>query len=208
MSELNNPLFDNERDFLERQKEEYKRALMGDVDQIKSQGQEIGKKAAIAGGVLFAGWLVKRVFSGGSKKKVKASKKVKGGKKGKNDQKGTFVAAAYPVHTSTPLINYDSYVHEQEDGYTLSSERMPHADHGTEDVKKKPEPFLTSKLSKALQQQVLALLVMYGTKKLEEYLNSVSENNDIAAKPTATEPVAEVTELETTEYIVPEKDAI
>ncbi|WP_299758841.1 hypothetical protein [uncultured Pontibacter sp.] len=206
MSELNNPLFNNERDFLERQKEEYKRALMGDVDQLKSQGQEIGKKAAIAGGVLLAGLLVKRLFSGGSKKKEKAAK-TKKRRRGKSESQGTFVATASPAYTSTPLIDYDSYVHEQEDAYTISSERMPHANQ-SEDVKKKPEPFLTSKLGKALQQQVLALLVMYGTKKLEEYLNSVSENNDIAVKPTAAEPVVAVTEIETTEYIVPEKDAI
>lgn len=206
MSELNNPLFDNERDFLERQKEEYKRALMGDVDQLKSQGQEIGKKAAIAGGVLLAGLLVKRLFSGGSKKKDRAAK-TKKGKRDRSEPQGTFVATASPAHTSTPLIDYDSYVHEQEDAYTISSERMPHANQ-PEDVKKKSEPFLTSKLGKALQQQVLALLVMYGTKKLEEYLNSVSENNDIAVKPTAAEPVVAVTEIETTEYIVPEKDAI
>jgi hypothetical protein len=206
MSELNNPLFDNEREFLERQKEEYKRALMGDVDQIKSQGQDIGKKAALVGGVLLAGWLVKRMFSG-SKNKVKSGKKSKSGKRGRNEPRGTFVAAAYPAHTSTPLIDYDSYVHEQEDDYTLSSERMPHAYH-TGEVKKKPEPFLSSKLGTALTQQVLALLVMYGTKKLEEYLNSVSENNDIAVKPTVAEPVVAVTEIETTEYIVPEKDAI
>lgn len=124
MSELNNPLFDNERDFLERQKDEYKRALMGDVDQIKSQGQEIGKKVAVAGGVLLAGWLVKRMFTGGKKKvkEAKAKKKHKG-------HKATTVTALDPVHTSTPLIDYDSYVHEQEDGYTISSERMHHADH-------------------------------------------------------------------------------
>ena len=73
MSELSNPIFDNEREFLERQKEEYKNALKGDVDQIKTQGQEIGKKAAVAGGVLLAGYLVKRMFSGG-KKKDKAEK--------------------------------------------------------------------------------------------------------------------------------------
>ncbi|WP_276498318.1 hypothetical protein [Pontibacter litorisediminis] len=205
MSELNNPLFDNEREFLERQKEEYKRALMGDVDQIKSQGQEIGKKVAIAGGVLFAGWLLRRAFSGGGKKKDKAGKR---GKKQKHEPHGTFVAAAYPSHyTSTPYIDYDSYVHEQEDSYTLASEQMPRATPAG-DVKKKSEPFLSPKLSKALQQQVLALLMMYATKKLEEYLNSVSENNDIAAKPTTAEPVVAVTEIETTEYIVPEKDAI
>ncbi|WP_266203689.1 hypothetical protein [Pontibacter kalidii] len=206
MSELNNPLFDNEREFLERQKEEYKRALMGDVDQIKSQGQDIGKKAAMVGGVLLAGWLVKRMFSGG-KKKGKPGKKAKAGKKGKNESRGTFVAAAYPAHMSTPLIDYDSYVHEQEDAYTLSSEQMPNVYHA-EGVKKKPEPFLKSKLGTALTQQAMALLVLYATKKLEEYLNSVSENNDIAAKPTVAEPVVAVTEIETTEYIVPEKDAI
>lgn len=62
---------------------------------------------------------------------------------------------------------------------------------------------MKSEMGKALQQQVMALVMMYATKKLEEYLHSVSENNDIAA-----EPVVEVTEVETTEYIVPEKDAI
>ncbi|RIJ37705.1 hypothetical protein [Pontibacter oryzae] len=196
MSELNNPLFDNERDFLERQKEEYKRALMGDVDQIKSQGQEIGKKVAVAGGVLLAGWLVKRLFSGGKKKVKKPSNKRK--------NKGAGVAVQQ-THASTPLIDYDSYVHQQEDDYTLSSERMHHAEATTE-PKKKSKGFLKSEVGKAIQQQALALLVVYATKKLEEYLSSVSENNDIAAKPAA--PIVEVTQVETTEYIVPQKDAI
>lgn len=196
MSELNNPLFDNERDFLERQKEEYKRALMGDVDQIKSQGQEIGKKVAVAGGVLLAGWLVKRLFSGG-KKKVKAA-----GSKKKN--KGAAVAIQQ-THTSTPLINYNSYVHEQEDAYTLSSERMHHTEAAIE-PQKKPKGFLKSEVGKVIQQQALALLVVYATKKLEEYISSVSENNDIAAEPAA--PLVEVTQVETTEYIVPQQDAI
>ena len=71
MSDLNNPLFDNQREFLERQKEEYKHALMGDVEQIKNQGQEIGKKVAIAGGVVLAGYLIKRMFAGGKKKPQK-----------------------------------------------------------------------------------------------------------------------------------------
>lgn len=202
MSELNNPIFDNERDFLERQKEEYKRALMGDVDQIKSQGQEIGKKVAVAGGVLLAGWLVKRMFSGG-KKKGKAQRKRE------KLHHAELVAVADPVHASSgPVVEYDSLVHEQEDEYTLSSERMPHANQSRKKTKKQSSSFLSSDMGKALQQQVLALVMMYATKKLEEYLNSVSENNDIAAKPATAEPAVEVTEIETTEYIVPEKDAI
>lgn len=143
----------------------------------------------------------------GVKKKAKTGKKGKSDKKLKSEPHGTFVAAAYPARSSTPYIDYDSYVHEQEDSYTLSSEQMPHAEP-TEASKKKAKGFLSSDVGKAIQQQVLVLALAYAAKKLEEYLQSVSENNDIAARPTAAEPVVEVTEIETTEYIVPEKDAI
>lgn len=205
MSELSNPIFNNEREFLERQKEEYKSALMGDVDHIKSQGQEIGKKAAIAGGVLLAGYLLKRMFSGGKKKAkaVKASRK-------KSTKKQPV--ATPPV--STPVIDYDSIMHEQEDHYTISSERMHHT--GTSHpgartgavpkekaASEKAGGIMDSQLAKVLTQQAVAFLLVYAGKKVEEYLQSVSENNDIAAKP-----VVEVTQIETTEYIVPEENAI
>lgn len=189
MSDLNNPLFDNQREFLERQKEEYKNALIGDVDHIKTQGQEIGKKVAIAGGVLFAGYLVKRMFSGG-KKKIK-----------KHKTKTTEPGYSPPAGDS--FADYDSYVHEQEDNYTLSSERMPHAQHEEPAVtKEQSKPFLRSGLGKVLTTQAVTLLLVFVGKKLEEYLNSVSENNDIAEKPLV------VTEIETTEYNIPEKDAL
>jgi hypothetical protein len=208
MSELSNPIFNNEREFLERQKEEYKSALMGDVDHIKSQGQEIGKKAAIAGGVLLAGFLLKRVFSGG-KKKFKSVKENRKSKKKKEKQPVVIP----PV--STPVIDYDSIMHEQEDGYTISSERMHHADTEYRDIdretytepektaSKKSGGIMDSQLTKVLTQQAVAFLLVYAGKKVEEYLHSISENDDIAAKP-----VVEVTEIETTEYIVPKEDAI
>ncbi|GAA4423283.1 hypothetical protein GCM10023188_01930 [Pontibacter saemangeumensis] len=208
MSELSNPIFDNEREFLERQKEEYKSALMGDVDQIKTQGQEIGKKAAMAGGVLLAGYLLKRMFSGG-KKKAKAVKAEKARKKKKNEHKKPV--ATLPV--STPVIDYDSIMHEQEDGYTISSERMHHAADSDATHRQQESTAATSKeaanktldspVAKVLTQQAVAFLLVYAGKKLEEYLHGVSENDDIAAKP-----VVEVTEIETTEYIVPKEDAI
>jgi hypothetical protein len=62
--------------------------------------------------------------------------------------------------------------------------------------------FLNSELVQVITQQLAALLMVYISKKVEEYLSSVSENNDIAVKP------IEVTEIETTEYIYPEKDAL
>lgn len=208
MSELSNPIFNNEREFLERQKEEYKSALMGDVDQIKTQGQEIGKKAAIAGGVLLAGVLLKRVFSGG-KKKIKSVKENRKSKKSKEKQPVVMP----PV--STPVIDYDSIMHEQEDDYTISSERMHHADTEYRDIhrevytepekteSKKSGGLMDSQLTKVLTQQAVAFLLVYAGKKVEEYLHSISENDDIAAQP-----VVEVTEIETTEYIVPKEDAI
>ena len=209
MSELSNPIFDNEREFLERQKEEYKNALKGDVDQIKTQGQEIGKKAAVAGGVLLAGYLVKRMFSCGKKKDktVKAEKKLK---KKKNRHKQAV--ATPPV--STPLIDYDAIIQEQEESYALASEQLlseqmhntgsSHApQHEEPTAKDAANKILDSPVAKVLTQQAVAFLLVYAGKKLEEYLQGVSENDDIAAKP-----VVEVTEIETTEYIIPKEDAI
>jgi len=203
MSELNNPLFENQREFLERQKEEYKNALMGDVDQIKTQGQEIGQKVAMAGGVVLAGYLLKRLFSGGSSKKktkkVKAVSKKSKSKKSNNDTYKHPVAP--PITASTH--EYDSMVREQEDDYALSSvssEQTSHADHN-QSTKALSKGFLKSDLAQVISQQVMALLMVYITKKVDEYVNSLSENNDIAEAP------VEVIEIETTEYIVPEENA-
>ncbi|TGE14922.1 hypothetical protein [Hymenobacter elongatus] len=66
MAELTNPLFDDEREFLERQKLEYERALQGDVDEIKEKTQQVGKYALIGAGLLGSIWLIKKAF--GSKK--------------------------------------------------------------------------------------------------------------------------------------------
>jgi len=216
MSELSNPIFDNEREFLERQKEEYKNALMGDVDQIKSQGQEIGKKAAMAGGALLAGYLLKRMISGGKDKaeKTEKEKKKKKDKLKQKDSASTLMAtpATAPVSTSkhvvtpavsTPVIDYDSILHEQEDSYTRSSEQALHEDHETAEAPEKG--IIHSPVAKVLTQQAVAFLLVYAGKKLEEYLHSDSKNDDIAATPV---PVVEVTEIETTEYIVPKEDAI
>ena len=208
MSETNNPLFDSERELLERQKEEYKNALMGDVDQIKTQSQLIGKKVAIAGGVLVAGLLLKSLFSGG-KKKVKTLKSKKAAKQSKYasteadalgfnrytyDQDHTYGNAALP--------GYDSFVHEQEDAYTLSSERMPYTQREPNKQTGVAKSFVNSELMQVISQQVMALLLVYLTKKVEEYLSTVSKNSDIAAAP------IEVTEVETIAYTIPEENAI
>ncbi|MEJ8802514.1 hypothetical protein [Pontibacter sp. H249] len=188
MSELSNPLFDNERDFLERQKEEYKRALMGDVDHIKSQSQEIGKKVAMAGGVLLAGYLLKRMLSGSGKKKAKKQSNKKDSSK---TEARAYDSAGIPVMTE----------HESS-GYSFSAKPVQEGKKGKSKSRKESGSFLDSSLVKVVGSQAATLLLMYITKKVSDHLNSISENNDIAAAP-----VEEVTVVETTEIIVPKEDA-
>lgn len=69
MAEPTNPLFEDEKEFLEHQKLEYERALMGEVEEIKVKTQQIGKYVAIGAGVLSGVWLLSKAFGG--KKKYK-----------------------------------------------------------------------------------------------------------------------------------------
>ena len=69
--ELKNPLFDEEREFLERKKQEYERALRGDVDHIKEQSVQVGKVAAVGAGLAGTIWLISKAFGGGKKRKAK-----------------------------------------------------------------------------------------------------------------------------------------
>ncbi|MFT2010401.1 hypothetical protein ACMA1I_17130 [Pontibacter sp. 13R65] len=191
MSESSNPLFKSERELLERQKEEYKNALMGDVDQIKTQSQEIGKKVALAGGVLVAGLLLRRMFSGGGKKKTK---KIKGNH--------TTPYPAYP--TPAPVLPGPQAAPPGEaDIYNnMPSQPMFQAQPAAQPNTGVAKSFMSSELMQVITQQLAVLLMIYISKKVEEYLSSVSKNNDIAVKP------IEVTEIETTEYVYPEEDAL
>ena len=69
MSDLQNPLFEEEKEFLERKKLEYERALRGDVDHIKDQSVKVGKVAAVGVGLAGGIWLIAKAFSGKKKKK-------------------------------------------------------------------------------------------------------------------------------------------
>ena len=71
MSELQNPLFDEEKEFLERKKLEYERALRGDVEHIKDQSAVLGKVALIGAGLAGGIWLIAKVF-GGKKRKSRS----------------------------------------------------------------------------------------------------------------------------------------
>lgn len=76
MTELHNPLFEDEKEFLERQKLEYERALMSDVQDIKEKTLQVGKYAAAGAGILGGLWLISKAL-GGSKSPKKPAKALK-----------------------------------------------------------------------------------------------------------------------------------
>jgi len=76
MTEPNNPLFEDEKEFLERKKLEYERALRGDVEEIKEQTIHAGKVALVGAGIAGGVWLLFKAFSGSkAKKKHKKTKR-------------------------------------------------------------------------------------------------------------------------------------
>lgn len=77
MTEPNNPLFEDEKEFLERKKLEYERALRGDVAEIKETTVQVGKVALIGAGVVGGIWLLTKAFSGSKHKPKKKKHKQK-----------------------------------------------------------------------------------------------------------------------------------
>ena len=69
MSEPTNPLFEEEKAFLERKKLEYERALRGDVAQLKDQTVQVGRVALVGTGLVGSLWLITKAFSGGKRRK-------------------------------------------------------------------------------------------------------------------------------------------
>jgi hypothetical protein len=175
MNELNNPLFEDKREFLERQKQEYKNALLGDVAELKNQSQEIGKKVLLGGGALVGVWLISKMFrGGGSKKKSKALKT------GLQKQ-----LTATTTRTATPgayrnAVASEDNSHDHNAGHVPpagSYQQPPHSGQSSL-VGEISKAFMQSEMAKALSTQITAFLLVYVTKKLEEYLQ-VPKNPDI-----------------------------
>ena len=93
MSELHNPLFDEEKEFLERKKLEYERALRGDVEHIKEQSVTAGKFALVGAGLAGTVWLIVKAV-GGKKRRAGQRANAAGGGKGKGPGKEKRKSAA------------------------------------------------------------------------------------------------------------------
>lgn len=201
MSELNNPLFDDPREFLERQKEEYKNALLSDVTDLKDQSQQIGKSVAIAGGVVAGIYLLSKAFGRGKDNKPK--KKKKNGRlenparfKGADDR--AWISSIPEVEDDEPLYSaiersYPAVYHPNTGTVPTSPNRFRHKEE-TSGLK----AFFQSDLFKILEQQLAALVMVYLSKLVEEHLHQPATTS----QPILTQPLL-VEENTTVEYQSP-----
>lgn len=173
MSELNNPLFDDPREFLERQKEEYKNALLSDVADIKNQSQQIGKNIAIGAAVLGGIYLLSRALNGNKEEKAhkKRLKRLNPAKfKGAEDR--AWISSIPEVEDDEPL-------------YSTMERTYPAVYHPTTGTVVAPAPrqkepsafkaFLQSDLFKMIEQQLATMLMVYVTKLIEQHLSAPAE---------------------------------
>lgn len=157
MSELNNPLFEDQKEFLERQRQEYKNALLSDVNELKSQSQKVGKALLIAGGAFAGVWMVSTLFRGKkkSKKLITAPNRT---------LPGPATPPAQALVAADGSIRYQEALH-QEPVYPGTYPPQPSA------LQEITRTILQSDMAKAVTQQITAFLLIYITKKIEEYLH-------------------------------------
>jgi hypothetical protein len=178
MSELNNPLFDDQKEFLERQKQEYKNALLNDVSELKNKSQQIGKTVLIAGGALAGIWMISSLFRG----KKKAPKRLKG-------RNTPLLLNPPPYRPANEVVqpdgslDYSNALHQDAAHGQSTGQYANQYSTGTQQPSDGGgilHSLLQSDMAKALTQQVTAFLLVYLSKKAEEFLN-MPKNNDIAA---------------------------
>jgi hypothetical protein len=150
MEESTNPIFDSEREFLERQQEEYRNALLGNVEEIKNRSAQIGKIALIAGGVL-AGTYV-------------AAKLIRSGRNGKDNPYYLSDRKAQRRRSGRSGYSLDYVGSYEDEVYDDEPRRREEQDTSV------AKSFVQSDLFKMISHQVSALLLVLLTRKLEEYM--------------------------------------
>jgi hypothetical protein len=126
MSELQNPLFDEEKEFLERKKLEYERALLGDVEHIKEQSATVGKVALVGAGLAGTVWLISKAFGGKKRRpngKPRPDVKAKVKEKGQPKDKRKSAAASAMVF----IDHFEDGDHEFGGGVARPDAKSPSA---------------------------------------------------------------------------------
>ena len=211
MSDVQNPIFNDDREILERQRLEYKNALMSDVAGLKDQTAQYGKSALLLGGAMAGVWMVSKLIIGAGKKRKKKKKKAKMKllqSQSTNPNSGfylknggvqpTGISQVYPEHHprhddevnfGSPL-DFNQPVSEEgnssfyntpakflEPQRNLPGKYSLHQHYHAASEPEQHKSFFESDLVKSLATQAMAFLLVYLSKKAEEY---VVKNYDIA----------------------------
>ncbi|QNH62240.1 hypothetical protein [Hymenobacter sediminicola] len=215
MAELTNPLFEGEKEFLERQKLEYERALLGDVEEIKEKTQQVSKYVAIGAGVLGGIWLLSKAFgsskkpqrelAGGSRPRrtlrkahttatdVASSDDLGFGVGQHHADRGQQHASHERVHIA-PDVYHASALSSDDPFEPVNAGAMPmsrpvtvsHSDEASSIMASAFRSFLQSDTGKMLVAQATAVLMAVVAKKMSEYLPMI-KNPDLATSPTEPE---------------------
>jgi flagellar biogenesis protein FliO len=158
MSDSTNPIFDSEREFLERQKEEYKNALLGNVEELKDTSQRVGKIVLIAGGVLAGAYFITKM--------IRSNRG--------SDDNAYYLSErkAQRIRKGQPNQGYD-YVGSYED-----EENENHQNTDARDTSL-AKNFAQSDMFKMISSQVSALLLVLLTRKLEEYMGVNASKKEV-----------------------------
>jgi len=190
MSELNNPLFEDRREFLERQKEEYKNALLSDVANLKDQSQAIGKKVAIAGGLLVGIYLLGKAVARRSADKPKKKKKgnrLENAARFKGAEDRAWISSIPIVEDDEPL--YSAIERTYPAVYHPSTGTLSAPGYSAKEETSMLKSFFKSDLFKIVEQQVAAMLMVYLTKLIEEKLSASSKEEPLLVEAETTEVV-------------------
>ena len=138
MSELQNPLFDEEKEFLERKKLEYERALRGDVDHIKDQSVMVGKIAMVGAGLAGGIWLITKIFSGKKRKRRFEEGEYYTAGNGKRYKSKTAPKSA--ADSASAFMEHHEQAHEADD-LGFGSRAATHSEPLVEKLRQEPLDF-------------------------------------------------------------------
>ena len=212
MAELTNPLFEGEKEFLERQKLEYERALLGDVEEIKEKTQQVSKYVAIGAGVLGGIWLLSKAFGSKTPKRElpagarphRALRRASAATVATGDDYGFGVSQHHadrgqqqatherahiaPDVYHASALNADDPFEPVNAGPAAMVRPAPvsHADEASSIMASAFRSFLQSDTGKMLVAQATAVLMAVVAKKMSEYLPMI-KNPDLATSPTEPE---------------------
>jgi len=177
-----NPLLKERKEFLQRQSQEYKNALMGEVHELKEKSQDIGKKALVAGGAILLSYALAKALMGSGKGSEPQKLLEYKGKKKKNKHRDEQFSAYEDLTANASAFDVTDVPYTETFNDTDELPPQP----AVPDVQPAAKQHsVTKDILGVVAQQITAYLIILGTRKLEEYLNARNHTSDAHSASTA-----------------------